>query len=166
MKIYTSEYKSPFGKFYLASSEKGLARLHLTNKNDFLEKLKKTFPDFELVENIEKNETVIHQLNAYFDGKRESFNVPLHIVGTDFHKKVWKELKKITFGKTVSYKQIAERIGNPKSVRAVGQANNRNPIPIIIPCHRIIGANGNLIGYGGGLDMKRKLLIHEGILHL
>jgi len=166
MKVYISEYESSLGEFYLASSEKGLVRLHLTDKNDFVEKLQKTFPDLELAENDEKNKTTIRQLNEYFDRKRESFDIPLQLVGTDFHKKVWNELTKVPFGKTVSYKQIAERIGNPKSVRAVGQANNRNPIPIIIPCHRIIGINGNLIGFGGGLEMKRKLLIHEGILHL
>jgi len=98
------------------------------------------------------------QLEEYFAGKRKAFDLPLNPQGTEFQKKVWKALQEIPYGKTVSYKDIAEKIGSPKASRAVGGANNKNPISIIIPCHRVIGANGALVGYAGGLDMKRELL--------
>lgn len=98
------------------------------------------------------------QLDEYFTGKRRIFDLPLNPQGTEFQKAVWNALLTVPYGETASYKQIAERIGNPKACRAVGIANNKNPIWIIIPCHRIIGAGGQLVGYGGGLEMKEKLL--------
>ena len=98
------------------------------------------------------------QLEEYFAGKRRRFDVPLNPCGTDFQCSVWKALQEIPYGKTKSYKQIAQAIGNPKACRAVGLANNKNPIWIIIPCHRVIGADGALTGYGGGLTMKQRLL--------
>ena len=118
----------------------------------------------ELEENAEKNRDVIKQLKEYFSGARKRFDLPLHVMGTAFQKRVWRQLCQIPFGQTASYKEIAEKIGKPKAMRAVGQANHRNPIPIIIPCHRIIGADGHLVGFGGGLDKKRFLLSHEGVL--
>jgi len=102
-----------------------------------------------------------NQLNEYFEGKRKVFDIPLNPQGTDFQRKVWKALEAIPYGETRSYKDIATAVGNPKACRAVGLANNKNPIWIIIPCHRVIGANGSLTGYGGGIDMKRKLLDKE-----
>ena len=101
------------------------------------------------------------QLSEYFAGKRDSFDIPIKTQGTDFQEKVWNALKQIPYGETRSYKEIAIEIGNPKAMRAVGMAHNRNPIMIVIPCHRVIGANGQLIGYGGGLDVKEKLLTLE-----
>lgn len=98
------------------------------------------------------------QLTEYFEGKRKDFDLPLSLYGTDFQKSVWKALEEIPYGQTCSYKDIAIKIGKPKAARAVGMANNRNPISIIIPCHRVIGHNGSLIGYGGGLSMKKVLL--------
>jgi len=98
------------------------------------------------------------ELSAYFAGKRKSFTVPVKPDGTFFQQSVWKALLEIPYGETRSYKQIAETIGKPTACRAVGMANNRNPIPIVIPCHRVVGANGDLIGYAGGLDVKVKLL--------
>jgi len=98
------------------------------------------------------------QFSEYFDGKRKTFDLPLIMRGTAFQKKVWKALQNIPYGKTVSYGEIAAKIGNPKACRAVGMANNRNPISIIVPCHRVIGHNGSLTGYGGGLELKQKLL--------
>jgi len=100
----------------------------------------------------------MRQLQAYFEGELKSFDVPLEIVGTDFQKRVWKALRTIPYGQTRSYSQIAAQIGSPQAVRAVGAANGRNPIPIIVPCHRVIGASGSLVGFGGGLDWKRLLL--------
>ena len=104
------------------------------------------------------------QLSEYFSGKRKTFNLPLLLKGTDFQKQVWQALLKIPFGETRSYKQIAEAIGNPKAVRAVGMANNKNPLLIVVPCHRVIGANGKLVGYAVGLDKKEYLLRLEGSL--
>lgn len=112
---------------------------------------------------INVNETVLlkranKQLQEYFSGKRKIFDLPLAPSGTEFQQKVWSSLQKIPYGKTNSYKEIAESIGNIKAARAVGMANNKNPILILIPCHRVIGANGKLVGYAGGLEVKEKLL--------
>jgi len=114
-------------------------------------------------ENLINRETSIikeafKQLSEYFKGIRKDFDLPLNPKGTDFQKKVWCELTKIPYGETKSYKQIAESIGSPKACRAVGLANNRNPIAVVIPCHRVIGSSGNLIGYAGGLHRKEFLL--------
>lgn len=98
------------------------------------------------------------QLEQYFAGKQREFSLPLAPDGTEFQQKVWRALCSVPYGETRSYKEIAELVGSPKAFRAVGMANNRNPIPIFIPCHRIIGANGKLIGYRGGLDVKNQLL--------
>lgn len=101
------------------------------------------------------------QIQQYLKGDRIVFDLPLEPKGTDFQKKVWKALQEIPFGETRSYKEIAISIGNEKACRAVGMANNKNPIPLVIPCHRVIGANGKLVGYAGGLDIKEKLLAIE-----
>ena len=98
------------------------------------------------------------QLEEYLEGKRKEFNLPLNPKGTSFQQKVWSCLYKIPYGETRSYKDVAEQIGDVNAVRAVGNANNKNPIPIFIPCHRVIGTNGDLVGYAGGLDLKQKLL--------
>lgn len=104
------------------------------------------------------------QLYEYLDGKRSSFDMPLNPQGTEFQKKVWKALLDIPYGETRSYRQVAEAVGNPKACRAVGMANNRNPIMIFIPCHRVVGSDGSLVGYEGGLDMKKWLLdLEKGI---
>src|SRR5262249_10548211 len=104
------------------------------------------------------------QLDAYFSGKLRDFDLPLAPEGTDFQLRVWKALEGIPFGQTYSYSKIAEVIGSPKAVRAVGAANGRNPLPIVIPCHRVIGANGSLTGFGGGMERKEMLLRLEGAL--
>jgi methylated-DNA-[protein]-cysteine S-methyltransferase len=98
------------------------------------------------------------QLEEYFDGKRQEFSLPLHLEGTTFQKKVWQALQEIPYGATKSYQEVAVNVGNKNSVRAVGGANHHNPISIIVPCHRVIGKNGTLVGYGGGLDVKAFLL--------
>ena len=105
---------------------------------------------------------VFKQLREYFNRQRKEFNLPLEILGTDFQKKVWNELRKIPYGETISYGELANRMGDKNLMRAVAAANGANPIPIIIPCHRVIGADGGLTGYGGGLDVKQKLLELEG----
>lgn len=98
------------------------------------------------------------QLNEYFEGRRKIFNLPLNPAGTEFQHKVWSALKEIPYGGIRTYKQIAEQIGNPSACRAVGMANNKNPIMIVVPCHRVIGSNGALTGYASGIDIKEKLL--------
>jgi methylated-DNA-[protein]-cysteine S-methyltransferase len=121
------------------------------------------FPDEIVPSGMELKETELikragEEINEYFSGKRSNFDIPLAPEGTEFQKSVWNVLKKIPYGKTFSYKQVAEAVGNPKASRAVGMANNRNPIPLFIPCHRVIGADGSLTGYRGGLEVKKKLL--------
>jgi methylated-DNA-[protein]-cysteine S-methyltransferase len=108
----------------------------------------------------------VRQLNEYFAGSRREFDLPLRFVGTAFQQTVWRALMDIPYGMTVSYGEQATRIGNPKASRAVGLANGRNPLPIVVPCHRVIGADGSLTGFGGGLPRKRWLLAHEGSAHL
>ena len=110
------------------------------------------------VEETELIRETKRQLDEYFAGKRKDFDVPTRLNGTEFQKRVWLALRDIPYGKTASYKDIATAVGCPKGYRAVGMANNRNPISIIYPCHRVVGSDGSLTGYGGGLDVKAKLL--------
>ncbi len=107
---------------------------------------------------------VTRQLSEYFAHQRQEFDLQLACRGTDFQMSVWSELTRIPFGTTISYRELAQRIGRPKAVRAVGGANGRNPIPIVVPCHRVIGASGQLTGFGGGVATKRALLEFEGAL--
>jgi methylated-DNA-[protein]-cysteine S-methyltransferase len=103
----------------------------------------------------------VQQIDAYFDHQLREFSLPLQPSGTEFQQRVWFALADIGYGTTESYGQLASRVGNPKACRAVGLANGRNPIPLVLPCHRVIGSNGSLTGYGGGLDLKKWLLDHE-----
>jgi methylated-DNA-[protein]-cysteine S-methyltransferase len=103
----------------------------------------------------------LQQLTEYFKGRRRKFSIPLLLEGTDFQKAVWRQLQKIPFGQTASYGDVARAVGSPKAFRAVGNANNKNPIPLIIPCHRVIGSDGKLVGFGGGIWRKAWLLDHE-----
>lgn len=112
-------------------------------------------------QNSQRLRPVRDQLEAYFSGERRGFDLDLDAIGTEFQRKVWTELRRIPYASTISYAELARRIENPKAMRAVGLANGRNPIPIIVPCHRVIGANGSLTGFGGGIERKRWLLEHE-----
>ena len=123
--------------------------------------------DFRIDEKIDTEETSLiketyKQIEEYLLGNRKKFIVPIKLKGTEFQKKVWNALLEIPYGETMSYKKIAEKIGNPKACRAVGMANHNNPVAIIVPCHRVIGSNRKLVGYAGGLDVKQKLLEIEG----
>lgn len=123
--------------------------------------------DFSIDEKIDTEETSLiketyKQIEEYLLGNRKKFIVPIKLKGTEFQKKVWNALLEIPYGETMSYKKIAEKIGNPKACRAVGMANHNNPIAIIVPCHRVIGSNRKLVEYAGGLDIKQKLLEIEG----
>jgi methylated-DNA-[protein]-cysteine S-methyltransferase len=145
-------YQSPIGKLLLIGNEGILEELHFPN----------SLEQIELSEAWQYNEIcfkdVIKQLAEYFARKRQEFNLQIAPKGTAFQQRVWQELQKIPFGQTVNYGEIAKRVGNPKASRAVGMANGKNPIPIIVPCHRVIGKDGSLTGFGGGLDVKSQLL--------
>ena len=143
------------------SSKKGIRYIFL-NKNSTVKNVNTT----RLRSDDPYMFNVFTQLEEYFKGERKKFNVPLDLKGTDFQRKVWSELNKIPYGKTVSYKKVAEKIGNKKALRAVGKANSQNPVCIIIPCHRVINANGNLGGYSAGLLVKERLLELEGSLSM
>jgi len=150
-----SEMQSPAGSLLLAADDAGLRQIIFMNGRD------RARPDPSWVLDRSAFAETIRQLEAYFAGGLESFNLPLAPQGTPFQLQVWRELCEIPYGETISYGELARRIGNPKAFRAVGLANGSNPIPIIIPCHRVIGSNGKLTGYGGGLPIKEKLLALE-----
>ncbi len=147
--------ESPIGPLMLAGDERGLHLVHFVNGR----RPKSPLPGW--VEDKIPFKEAIRQLQAYFAGKLTVFELPLVLEGTEFQLLVWRNLQKIPYGETVSYGQLAKRIGSPDAARAVGLANGSNPIPIIIPCHRVIGSNGDLTGFGGGLPTKKKLLALE-----
>lgn len=159
---------SPIGPLLLASTAEGLCFIEFGEEPDSLPSLqrwsKKHFLDMPIARDDESNGQVKKQLQEYFAGERETFDLPYVLHGTPFQKAVWTELSLIPYGETRSYKDIALAIGASKAVRAIGGANNRNPIPVIIPCHRVIGSNGALVGYGGGLSIKEHLLALEKVL--
>lgn len=147
-------YDTPIGCLELSASNKALHSIHF-NENKASKKHTAT--------NTILNQ-VITELSEYFNGNRETFSVPLKPEGTDFQKSVWSVLREIPYGQTISYGQIADKLGNPNKVRAVGKATGSNPIPIIVPCHRVIGSDGSLVGYAGGIHKKQFLLKHEGAI--
>jgi methylated-DNA-[protein]-cysteine S-methyltransferase len=153
---YTAYYNSPIGTLEIIANETHIIGL------DFVDCNLKDLKDDLKNENSIINSCIV-QLDEYFKKQRTTFELPLAPEGTDFQKTVWKALTKVDFGCIKTYKDIAISINNPKAVRAVGGANNRNPIPLIIPCHRIIGSSGKLVGYSGGLWRKEWLLNHENI---
>jgi methylated-DNA-[protein]-cysteine S-methyltransferase len=145
---------SPVGNLKLIADRDGLAAILWENDNPSRVRIKADTEDNENPILVETEK----QLNEYFEGKRETFSVPLHPIGTEFQNKVWEALTTIPFGETRSCSQIAEQVSSPRGVRAVGAANGKNPISIIVPCHRVIGASGELTGFAGGLDVKAQLL--------
>jgi methylated-DNA-[protein]-cysteine S-methyltransferase len=147
--------ESPIGTLTLAADKSGLRRINFPHNG----RPAPSNPDWQ--EDSSAFSEVLRQLRAYFSGELETFNLPLAPEGTSFQQRVWKELCNIPYGETISYGELARRIRNPNASRAVGLANGSNPIPIIIPCHRVIGSNGKLTGYGGGLPIKEKLLALE-----
>lgn len=151
---------------YIAYTESPLGRMELRANDEGLTVAKFLFADSEVLpENNPKHKTLkatIQQLKEYFGGHRKEFDLPLAPAGTEFQQKVWKQLEGIQWGETTSYLKMAEQLGSRLTIRAVGGANGKNPIAIIIPCHRVIGADGKLTGYAGGLWRKQWLLEHEG----
>ena len=145
-------YQSPIGPLLLASVDSKLKLVSFAAGKHARD------VDADWIEDGSAFAEIIHQLRRYFAGELKSFDLPLQLEGTTFQKKIWTALKNIPYGETISYKTLAQRVGSPKAVRAVGAANGANPIPIIIPCHRVIGNDGRLTGFGGGLPLKKRLL--------
>ena len=150
---YYHYYESSIGKLVIVHNDRGITNLYLAHLLQ--------------IENAIQEETdlikeAVKQLDEYFNGLRQSFDLPLAPAGTHFQQKVWQALRNIPCGKTYSYKQIAEQIDNPKASRAIGMANNKNPILLLIPCHRVIGGNGKLVGFAAGLEVTKHLLTLEG----
>ena len=145
-----SYIESPVGTLLLTGDGRRLNEILFPNKD--------RRPDAAAEQRAEPFREVARQLAAYFEGTLQKFDLELDPRGTPFQLQVWEELQRIPYGETLSYGELAQRMGNPSASRAVGAANGRNPIPIVIPCHRVIGANGSLTGFGGGLEAKRALL--------
>jgi O-6-methylguanine DNA methyltransferase len=161
--IHWMNLSSPVGELNLAATKKGCAFLCLRmNRKNFHALIRNTFPSAELKESQEFLTETLDDLKRYWKGNPKSLKTTFDLKGTSFQMKVWRELQKIPFGKTISYRELAKRIGKPKSARAVGGAVGKNPVSILIPCHRVIASDGTLGGYSGGLSIKQKLLAHEG----
>lgn len=144
-------YKSPLGNIEIVSSDSSIRKCNFVEDN--FRAPSKNIPS------IMRN--ALEQLENYFDGRLRDFNLQLEFNGTEFQLRVWNELQKIPFGQTITYKELAEKIGNKKAIRAVASANAKNPISIIVPCHRVIGSDGKLRGYGGGIEKKKWLIDFE-----
>lgn len=155
---YTTTVETPCGPLFCVVDEAGaVVRIEFDNGRK-----KKESAGVRLVEDTERTAEVRRQLDEYFAGRRQTFDLALAPEGTSFERSVWTELSRIPFGETRSYAEIARAIGRPGAARAVGRANGANPIPIVVPCHRVIGADGSLTGFGGGLETKSRLLELEG----
>lgn len=159
--MYFSWFKdSPIGSLFLAGTQDSLQYLVLDHRRDVQDQ---PLPGDDWEPSEKPFREVKKQLKAYFRGKLKTFDLPLDGQGTDFQKQVWKQLLEIPYGETVSYADVAEAIGKPKACRAVGNANGKNPITVIVPCHRVIASGGKPGGYGGRLDIKAHLLDLEGV---
>lgn len=164
--IYCTSFESKIGLLYVASTDKGVCKISVPRqtKKDFFRWLHQNFDDADVVDNKSRNKETIDQLNRYFNGRLAKFTCTIDLMGTPFQVRVWKELTKIPYGTTISYKQLAKRLGTSKGFQAVGRANAANPLPIVVPCHRVIGTDGSLVGYSSGIKTKEFLLKLEGAL--
>ncbi|UCD63526.1 MAG: methylated-DNA--[protein]-cysteine S-methyltransferase [Candidatus Zixiibacteriota bacterium] len=163
--VYTHSFKTGFGTIRTAATNRGLAVVTLPGETaaQFSRKVAQLFPDHEMRRGGRVNLSAEKQLRRYLDGRLKQFTLPLDIQGTPFHRKALKRVARIGYGQTMTYGQVAEAIGSPGAARAVGGANAGNNLPLVIPCHRVVAAGG-LGGYGGGVAMKRRLLMMEGAL--
>jgi methylated-DNA-[protein]-cysteine S-methyltransferase len=161
--IFYTTMDSSIGRLVIASTNRGLIRIMLPRENnsDSLARLQEAYPGQSIIEDSDKNRDAVKQLREYFEGTRTVFSLPLELRGTEFQKSVWRTVARVPYGQTKSYGDIAREIRKPKACRAVGAANGANPIPIVIPCHRIIGSDGSMTGFGGGIPLKEKLLRME-----
>ena len=169
--LHTTNLDSPIGPLFLAASEQGLVALEFDARLPGQQSirpnprhLREEEEEFRFENSPRLMLPYTSELQEYFSGKRREFAFPLDLRGTDFQLACWRALLEIPYGETRTYAAIARAVGNPNAFRAVGMANNRNPIAIVVPCHRVIASDGTLCGYGGGLEVKRKLLALEGAL--
>lgn len=153
-RVFYRTEETPVGELLLLSDGEAVTGIHMDGGKGLR-------PEAHWIRDDEHLAAAAEQLTEYFAGARVAFDLPLAPRGTPFQRRVWNGLRAIPYGETISYAELARRIDRPKAMRAVGAANGRNPIPIVVPCHRVIGADGSLTGYGGGLDRKRALLEHE-----
>ncbi len=161
-KIYYESMETDIGLLWIGFTDRGLAKLEFSIRKDQIEKeLNRNYDS--IVEYNGKESDYKKQISLYFEKKLRNFDIPLDLIGTPFQISVWQELLKIPYGEVRSYKDIAVGVGSEKGFRAVGMANNRNPVSIVVPCHRVIGSSGELVGYGGGIEAKVKLLKLEGL---
>lgn len=161
MQLYRQVIETPLGDMVTLASDKGICLLEFIDRKAFDKQIELTIKtsDGEIVVRSNPHIDILKkELNAYFKNELKEFTTPIDFIGTDFQIRVWTELLNISYGKTISYQQQANNIGNPKAVRAVANANSKNKVCIIVPCHRVIGSNGLLTGYAGGIDRKRFLL--------
>ena len=161
--IHTADFDTPIGSLRIASTSTGLSYIQLPHANGrgFDGWRTRHAPSAVVKQGFEPSRIYVAQILEFLDGKREAFDFPLDLRGTDFQAAVYEEVARIPFGETRTYKEIAAAIGRPKATRAVGAANGANPVPLVVPCHRVIATSGHLQGYGGGLDLKAKLLAME-----
>jgi O-6-methylguanine DNA methyltransferase len=162
--LHTARFESPIGPLLAATSSRGLAylELHHASGRGFAGWQRVAAPGTRAVEGFAPNRAAVGQVLEYLEGKRRAFALPLDLRGTPFQRAVWEELLRIPFGETRSYADVARAIGRPAAVRAVGAANGANPVPLVVPCHRVVASGGKLGGYGGGLALKARLLALEG----
>jgi len=161
--VHTTQVETPIGKLRLASTDSGLAYVELPKASGCGLRgwLYRQLPDARCVDSRDCNSSAIEQIVEYLEGERTDFDLVLDLRGTAFQRQVWQALQRIPFGERRSYREIAEIVGRPKAVRAVGTANGSNPVSLVVPCHRVINSDGKLGGYGGGLALKARLLAME-----
>ena len=165
--VHIAWVESPIGRFRIASTAGGVAYVELPHASGrgLAGWLRRCVPDARCEESDAKNRRAIQQLLQYLEGRREEFDLDLDLRGTPFQRRVWQALLEIPYGETRSYQQLARAIRKPKAVRAVGAANGANPLSLIVPCHRVVQSGGRLGGYGGGLELKARLLAMESAHH-
>ena len=161
-----SAHETQIGTVYIASTEKGISKITIPgqSKREFMGWLERHADGGGIVEGPKRHRRVIDELNRYLSRRLVRFHARLDPIGTDFQKQVWRELKKIRYGTTISYKELSRRVGKPGAYQTVGRANGANPLPIVIPCHRVIGSDNRLVGYAAGVKTKEFLLRLEGAL--
>ncbi len=165
-KIFYASFDSRIGTIHVASTDRGVCKISIPaqTKRDFLAWLQKQTDGAELVESTQRNRQIIDELTRYLDRRLVKFHSRLDPIGTEFQRKVWGELRRIRYGTTISYKELARRVGVANGFQAVGRANGANPLPIVVPCHRVVGSDTRLVGYAAGLKTKEFLLRLEGAI--
>ncbi len=165
-KIFYASFDSRIGTIHVASTDRGVCKISIPaqTKREFLAWLQERVDGVELEESAQRNRQIIDELTRYLDRRLVKFHSRIDPIGTEFQRKVWGELRRIRYGTTISYKELAKRVGVASGYQAVGRANGANPLPIIVPCHRVVGSDARLVGYAAGLKTKEFLLRLEGAI--